>query len=182
MSGFSDINWLYHKYYGDNPQLRRIVTLHSEQVAKKALQICEVKNLKLNPRDVYIAAMIHDIGVVKCNAPEIHAKGSKNYLLHGVEGELILLSHHLEKFASICSTHTGAGITKEEIIEKNLPLPQRNFLPKTLLEKLICYSDKFFSKSHDLTKEKDLNIVMAQIRRHGEGPEKRFLELHNLFS
>ena len=44
--------------------------------------------------------------------------------------------------------HTGAGLTKKEIIEQELPLPQQDFLPETTEEKLICYADKFFSKTH----------------------------------
>ena len=50
--------------------------------------------------------------------------------------------------ARVCERHTGAGLTKREIIEQELPLPQQDFLPETTEEKLICYADKFFSKTH----------------------------------
>lgn len=182
MIGISDINWLYNKYYSDNPELRRIVTIHSELVAKKALEILRSKNLPLNPIEVYCAAMLHDIGVVKCNAPSIYAFGESKYLQHGIEGKKILEKAGLMQYANVCTTHTGAGITAEEIKQNNLPLPIKDFIPKTLLEKLICYADKFFSKSHNLCKEKEIDEVMAQMKNLGSGPYNRFLKLHKQFS
>ena len=177
----SDINWLFNKYYGENPELKRIVWEHSFHVAKKALKINEIKNLKLDPMDVYVASMLHDIGVVNCNAPDIQARGVLPYLQHGLEGEKMLNENGLKKFARICVTHIGAGITAKEISSNNLPLPQKDFLPQTTLEKLICYCDKFFSKSHDLSREKTLEEVLAQMKKFGEGPFQRFLSLHRQF-
>lgn len=182
MARIADINWLYVKYYGDNVILRNIVMHHSEMVAKKALEICKRKNLSLNPRDVYCAAMLHDIGVIKCYAPDIHANGHLPYLLHGLEGKIILDREGLEKFSNVCLTHTGAGITKKNIKDKNLPLPEIDMVPKTLLEKLICYADKFFSKSREIEKEKNLEEIMAQMKKYGEDSYIRFMKLHSMFS
>lgn len=182
MSKHLDINFLFHKYYSDNPELRRIVTTHSAMVAKKALEICRNKNLPLDHKLVFSAAMVHDIGVVNCNAPEIHAHGKQPYILHGLEGKKILQRHGLKHLANVCTNHTGAGITAKEIEDKNLPLPHQDFLPKNLLEKLICYADKFYSKSHDLTKEKTIEEISAQMKRHGEESYKRFMELHSIFT
>lgn len=177
-----DVNFLFYKYYKDNPELRHIVSLHSEMVAKKALDICKRKKLPLDHKEVYCAAKLHDIGVVKCSAPGIHAKGDLPYICHGVEGEKILEKHHMFKYSGICSRHTGSGITKEEILRNNLPLPAKNYLPKTLMEKLICYADKFYSKSGDLTKEKSLEQIMNQMRSFGKESLDRFLELHKNFN
>lgn len=181
MAGIFDINFLFNKYYGDNPQLKRIVTIHSEQVAKKALEICQAKNLPLDPVDVFCGAMLHDIGVVKCKAPDIYAFGNLPYIQHGIEGRKILEKHGLYKYASICDSHTGSGITAHSIIKNKLPLPVKDYLPATMLEKLICYSDKFFSKSLDLTKEKSIEEITNQMSRFGENSLKRFLELHSIF-
>ena len=39
--------------------------------------------------------------------------------------------------------------TAEEIISQHLPIsPPRDLLPESVEEKLVCYADKFFSKSH----------------------------------
>lgn len=181
MSKVADINWLFYHYYGDNPALRRIVTIHSEQVAKKALNIAREKKLPLDPKDIYIAALLHDIGVVKCKAEDIHAFGNHPYLQHGIEGRKILEKHGLHKYANICVTHTGAGITAKEIKKNNLPLPEKDMLPTTLLEKLICYADKFYSKSHDLTKEKTIEEVISQMKKYGADSLDRFMALHSIF-
>lgn len=181
MHGIPDINWLYFKYYRDNPELRRIVIVHSEQVAKKALNICKIKNLNLDPKDVFCAGLLHDIGVVKCNAPDIHAHGNLHYLQHGIEGMKILESNGLQKYASVCLTHIGAGISIKDIETNHLPLPSHDMIPFSLLEKLICYADKFFSKNHDLKEEKSLEKVILQIEKYGPDSIARFLDMHRLF-
>lgn len=53
--------------------------------------------------------------------------------------------------------------------------------PQSLEEKLICYADKFFSKSGDIYKEKSLDKVISSMSRHGEETLHRFLHLHQLF-
>lgn len=181
MKNIVDINWLFFKYYKNHPELRRIIATHSECVARKALQICRDKNLKLDHKDVYCAAMLHDIGVIMCNAPAIHAPGQFPYICHGIEGKKLLEHHGLKKFAGVCANHTGAGLSAREIIKKGLPLPPKDLIPKTLLEKLICYADKFYSKGSDLSKEKTLDEVLAQMEKFGPDSYKRFLQLHQLF-
>ena len=176
-----DIDWFYEKYYSNNPELKRIVYRHSQLVAKKALEICKIKMLPLDENEVFSAAMLHDIGVVNCKAPSIHAHGQLPYLCHGLEGKKMLESQELFVLANVCLTHTGAGLISQDIIKNNLPLPPIDMIPKTLLEKLICYSDKFYSKSHDLEKEKYLNDIIIQMNKFGSGSLERFLEMHSLF-
>ena len=176
------IDNLFNKYYHDNPELLRIVYVHSQMVADKALKILQTQKLPLNPEDVYAAAMLHDIGVVKCKANDIHAFGNLPYLQHGIEGEKILKENGLDKFASVCLTHTGAGISAKDIRENKLPLPEIDLIPKSLLEKLICYADKFYSKSGDLKKEKNLNDVIEQMKKFGPESLQRFLEMNSLFN
>lgn len=180
-SKIKDLNFLFFKYYHDNPELRRIVMNHSELVAKKALHIAKEKKLRLDPKDIYCAAMLHDIGVVKCKAPGIHAHGELPYIQHGIVGKKMLEENGLKKYASVCEVHTGAGLTADEIKSKHLELPVKNYLPHSMLEKLICYADKFYSKSHDLDKEKSIESIIKQMKNYGEDSLARFMELHNLF-
>lgn len=182
MTVFSDINWVFNKYYSDNPALYRIVMLHSQMVAKKALEISKLKKFDLDPRDIFCAGILHDIGVVKCYAPDINAFGSLPYIQHGLEGSKILEKEGLSQYASICLNHTGAGISKKDIKDNNLSLPYFDFLPITPLEKLICYADKFFSKSRDLQREKSLSDIQQQMKKFGKDSYNRFMELHSLFS
>nr|MBC8342886.1 phosphohydrolase [Bacteroidota bacterium] len=56
--------------------------------------------------------------------------------------------------------HTGAGITKENILLNNHPLPSRDMVPISIEEKIICVADKFHSKN---PKHSDKKITTIQI-------------------
>lgn len=173
---------IYNRYYTGQKTLLATVLIHSEQVARKALECAGRKFPLSNPEFIYTASMLHDIGVIKCNAPAIGCHGDKPYLCHGVEGRLILEAEGMPDHALVCERHTGAGLTKDEIENSGLPLPVRDMLPLTIEEKVICYADSFFSKSGDLTREKTIEEVKNDMLRHGEEVYKRFMDLHSLFS
>lgn len=173
---------LFSRYYSDRQDLLATVLTHSECVAGLALDIAERKGLEVDLDFVRDAAMLHDIGVVKCNAPSILCHGSLPYICHGVEGGKMLREAGLEDYARVCERHTGSGLTIEDIEKQNLPLPRRDFCPVWLEEKLICYADKFFSKSGNLREMKPLSKVERQMAAFGEESLRRFLHLHSLFS
>ena len=54
-------------------------------------------------------------------------------------------------------------------------------MPATLLERLICYADKFYSKSGDM-KEKPLGRVLVSMSKFGPDSLARFRSLHNEFT
>ena len=103
------------------------------------------------------------------------------YICHGIEGSRILRLEGFPRHALVCERHTGAGLTIDDIRSQSLPLPLRDMTPQSLEEKLICYADKFFSKSGDIYKEKSLDKVISSMSRHGEETLHRFLHLHQLF-
>lgn len=172
---------LLEKYTGTNTRLAYILREHSAAVCVKALEIAKAKSLPVDTQFVAQAAMLHDIGVVNVDAPSIHCYGTQPYICHGVEGRRILEAEGLPRHALVCERHTGSGISVSQIIEGNLPLPHRDMLPLSLEEKLICYADKFFSKSRDLWSAKPIERIMAQMRGHGAEAYERFMELHALF-
>lgn len=168
----------------EDEELKRLLITHSSCVARKALDVADRCGLVENVDRQFLwdASMLHDIGVVECDAPGIHCFGRKPYICHGIAGAEILKKEGLsERFSHVCERHTGAGITSEEVINNSLPLPIKDYLPETIEEKLICYADKFFSKSATPDVEKDLEKVMRSMARHGEGVLKRFMELHETF-
>lgn len=173
---------LIYKYYGDLPRLREILVEHSEAVAKKALACADAHaELEIDREFVKEAALLHDIGIFLTNAPSIECYGKLPYIAHGLAGELILETEGLPLHARVCARHTGAGLTCDDIERQGLPLPRRDMLPETLEEKLVCYADKFFSKSGDLSAEKPLEKVRRQMGAHGEDTLARFEALHELF-
>lgn len=170
------------KYPAGTP-LRDIYMRHCRSVADKALSIADARSLPLDRDEIEAAAMLHDIGICLTDAPGIHCHGTEPYLAHGVLGAKMLREAGApEIFARVAERHTGAGITADDIERNNLPMPAgRDLLPETLLEKLICYADKFYSKSGDM-KEKPLERVRASIAKFGTPSAERFEQLHKLFS
>lgn len=178
------MNWkeFYDIYYPDSvseetDKLRNLLLTHSEMVARKALATARKMNLKTDEQFLYEAAMLHDIGIFRCDAPGIYCHGNLPYICHGVEGSKILKEHGFPRHALVCERHTGSGLTKEDIINQSLPLPLRDMTPKSIEERLICYADKFFSKSGDPTKEKDLASIERSMLSHGEASLKRWRAL-----
>lgn len=172
---------LLRKYTQGNPELLRILTGHSEAVRDKALSIAQAKKLDIDLLFVEEAAMLHDIGVVCVDTPSISCFGTEPYICHGIAGRTILESEGLPLHALVCERHTGSGISAAQIAERNLPLPHRDMLPLSTEEKLICYADKFFSKSRDLRAEKPLERIMEQLKAHGAEAYARFMEMHRQF-
>ena len=124
--------------------------------------------------------MLHDIGIFKCDAAGIQCFGTEPYICHGRIGAELLRSEGFPRHARVCERHTGAGITKAQIIAQNLPLPQQDFLPETMEEKVICYADKFFSKTH-LDREKTIEQVEKSLSKFGDEGVLRFREWEKCF-
>ena len=53
-------------------------------------------------------------------------------------------------------------------------------LPESLEEQLICFTDKFFSKTHP-EKEKSIDKIIKNLSKHGEDSVKRFKNWCKLF-
>ena len=136
--------------------------------------------LQLDAQFVEEAAMLHDLGIFLTDAPGIQCFGSHPYICHGRLGAEILREEGYERHARVCERHTGAGITCKQIVEQNLPLPHQDFLPETMEEKVICYADKFFSKTH-LDREKSIEKAEKSLAKFGEEGVKRFQEWEKLF-
>ena len=176
-----DYQVIINKYYPEDNELRHILLVHSRAVADKALAIADRHpELLLDRQFIEEAAMLHDIGIVRCNAPGIQCFGTEPYICHGRIGAEMLRAEGFPRHARVCERHTGAGITRSQIIAQKLPLPQQDFLPETMEEKVICYADKFFSKSH-LDEEKTIEQAIASLSKFGEEGVARFREWVKMF-
>ncbi|MFI3239735.1 MAG: phosphohydrolase, partial [Bacteroidales bacterium] len=77
--------------------------------------------------------------------------------------------------------HTGSGLTATEIASARLPLPIRDMLPVTVEERLICYADKFYSKSKpDI--ELSIDMIEGSLSVYGEQVLIRFRKLNSEFN
>ncbi|MDR1763752.1 MAG: HD domain-containing protein [Dysgonamonadaceae bacterium] len=162
------------KYCPEGSNAFRILVEHSFAVADKALYIAGLHpEMALDRAFIYEAAMLHDIGIVKTDAPEIYCFGSFPYICHGYLGSEILAAEGFSRHAFVCERHTGTGISLEEIESKNLPLPHREMRPVSLEEQLICFADKFYSKTN-LEKEKKPDKIRNGLQKYGEGAVEQF--------
>lgn len=177
------MNWqnIIEQYYTPGTDLYNVLLTHSCDVAQRALAIVDAHpELGADRQFVAEAAMLHDIGIVRCDAPGICCHGTEPYICHGIIGAAMLRREGLERHARVCERHTGAGLSMADIERQHLPLPHRDFLPETIEEQIVCYADKFYSKSH-LDRTKTLVQAEKTIARFGDEGLQRFLHWEKMF-
>ena len=172
---------IIEKYYDKHSKLYEILIIHSEQVRDKALEVVD-KHPELHADRKFIAqaAMLHDIGIFLTDAPVIECFGEKEYVCHGYLGSEILMKEGFPLLALVCERHTGTGLSLQYIIDNKLPLPHREMLPISIEEQIICYADKFFSKTK-LGKESNAEKIASKLGKYGKIHSQRFLEWHKKF-
>ena len=183
-------------YYPSPSPLKELLLIHSEAVKNRALAIAEAHpEYQLDTNFIAQGAMLHDIGIIRCDAPGIHCYGTEPYICHGMEGAAMIREYFtdhsayddlsvdtelVERLARVCERHTGAGITVDDIRTQHLPLPERDFQPETLEEQLICYADKFYSKTRP-ERSKTFEEACRSLEKFGHEGVERFKAWHRLF-
>jgi uncharacterized protein len=154
---------------------------HCKAVAMAAKIIAdelERRGHAVDKNAVMAGALLHDIG-----------RSRTHTVRHGVEGAEILEREGVEdKVVEIVRRHVGAGISLEEA--KRLWLPDFDYIPRTLEERIVCFADKmvdadkvrpfgeevrrFTAKSHDVGRLLDLKRALA--KEVGVDPERLILD------
>lgn len=172
---------IINKYYDNSSKLYTILYVHSLSVADKAMEIAKCHpEMEIDLDFLYEAALLHDIGIIKTDAPEIGCLGTYPYICHGYLGAEMLIREGWEKHALVCERHTGSGITRASILENQMPLPVRDMLPVSIEEKLVCFADKFYSKSHP-EKVKSIDKIKKSLSKYGNDSVTRFDAMVKLF-
>lgn len=160
---------LLQKYFAHAPDAGKIVLEHSRLVAAKALQIagnCGMTGLDLS--FIEEAALLHDIGVCRVHAPGMGLGGETPYICHGILGREILEKEGLPRHALVCERHIGVGLTVEDIQTQQLPLPQREMVPLSREEQIVCCADLFYSKHPGRhLREKSLEEIGRGLEKFG---------------
>ncbi len=115
--------------YNLHPGIRK----HCMTVARLAVDIADKikKNgHKVDKKLVELGALLHDIGRAITNDP----------FQHFIKSAYIIRQEGLdERIAKVAERHFSAGLDQEDA--KKLGLPPKNYIPETLEEKIVSFSD-----------------------------------------
>jgi len=141
---------------------------HCKAVSNLAIKYAreiKIKGIKINVELVRIGGLLHDIGRSRTHGID-----------HAVIGADIVRSFDLpDSVVHIVERHIGSGIPAEETAK--LGLPNRDFLPETLEEKVVSYADKLIEGNHEIGFDEALERFS---REFGESNAivKRFKRMH----
>ena len=153
---------IINKYYPNDDMLRQLLLKHSRQVADRCMQIVRKhKELSVDVQFLEEAAMLHDIGIFKCDAPSIYCVGTEPYIKHGPIGGELLRVEGFPRHARVAERHTGTGLPDYE--------------PETLEEQIICYADKFYSKSSP-DRVRTVAEAAQSLEKFGAAGVRKFLD------
>jgi len=141
------------------------VIAHCQAVSALAVKIA--RRCGGDVKLVEVGGLLHDLG--RCKAHTI---------AHAVEGAKIARERKLpQALVYIIERHIGAGITKDEA--KELGLPEKDYIPLTLEEKIVSHSDNLMSG----TERTSINEAVAYLAREGQSKAAlRMLALHKELS
>ncbi len=135
-----------------------------EKLASEIAREISENGHNIDTKLVEIGALLHDIG-----------RSQTHGITHGVKGGGILRSLGLEKYVPFAENHLGAGIPADEA--KELGLPDRDFVPKTLEEKVVTYADNLVAGNRVTSYEKAFEDFKRKIGAKRSALE-RFEKLH----
>jgi uncharacterized protein len=164
---------------------RALLLRHGELVARKALDVLDQAPWVVVDREFVVqAAMLHDIGIGWTRCPELGCTGDLPYVCHGVRGRVVLDEMGLRRQGLVCERHVGVGISADDVLRFNLPLPERDMVPISIEEQIICYADKFFSKNGNgslKTQGKNVDRILDCLQKYGQDKVHRFQKWVEMF-
>lgn len=127
------------------------VRRHSLKVCEKALEIAnKIRKANIDINLIEIGAILHDIGRSKTHGFQHALIGGKIVRGRGFPNEI----------ARICETHILGGLDKEDA--KSVGLPNRDYLPETLEEKIVCLADKSMAGRREVSIDKRFQIWFSK--------------------
>lgn len=176
---------IIEQFYEPGSEAYKILVRHSTDVANMAVEIA-IKHPELNADIDFIreGAMLHDIGICQTDAPGIACFGSEPYIRHGYLGAEMLRALGLPRHAHVAERHTGTGLTEQDLAmirHRGIDIPPGIYMPQNIEEEIICYADKFFSKSK-LECVKAPDKIRKSLLKYGIEAIERWDKMHLRFS
>lgn len=145
----------------------KTVAEYARQIAIDIKKSAEKKGqpIAIDIDTVFLGGLLHDIGRSKTHDID-----------HAVVGAAITIENGLDdKIVNIIERHIGAGISKEEAAL--LGLPQKDYLPVTIEEKIVAHADNLvFGSKAGTIEELVLDLRKKQL---DENIIRRIIGLNN---
>ena len=148
---------------------------HCKEVASLAVEIAnkaKAAGHNVNLEMVEIGALLHDFGRCRTHKIDHAAEGYRLAKDRGIDPEI----------SEIIKRHIGAGISKKEA--RKLGLPEDDYFPRSLEEKIVAHADNLVKGTHRITtaertalmrKQEVPEIVIQRVNKLAE-------EIEGLFS
>ncbi len=138
---------------------------HCLTVADLAVRIA--RKCRADVALVEAGSLLHDLGRCRSHGMDHAVQGAR------AAAELRLPA----QLVKVIERHIGAGLTRKEA--RRLGLPEKNYSPRTLEEKIVAHADNLVSGHRRTT----VNEAVASLIRKGEhDAARRVLELHKELS
>jgi uncharacterized protein len=150
----------------------RQVIRHCKAVSALATRIAEAsreRGLNVDVQLVQIGALLHDVG-----------RSVTHSVDHAIIGAELAKALGLpDSVVSIIERHAGGGITVDEA--ERLGWPVKDYVPKTLEEKIVTYADKLVEGSRIVKIERTIGKLSKDLGNDHPAIE-RVKQLHSEFS
>lgn len=169
-----------HEKYAPTSEAFELVYTHCEIVCGVAEQLLARGSLALDANLLRAGSLLHDIGVYRLYSPSGELDHAR-YVQHGLLGYELLHDLGLpDALCRFCSCHTGMGLSRDDVLRQQLPLPVDDYLAESGEEELVMYADKFHSKT-DPPVFVTPSTYIASVRRFGEDKTLRFASMLERF-
>lgn len=129
----------------------KVVSSFATEIAKKV----QAAGHEVDPDLVRVGGLLHDFG--RCHTHSVS---------HAVEGFKLAQSKGIDpEISEIIKRHIGAGISKDEA--KELGLPEDDYFPRSLEEKIVAHADNLVKGTEITTLDEAIMLM-----RKKEVPEK----------
>lgn len=140
----------FHHKYAPNDKVYNLVYGHCQIVSEISLWCADniAHETKIDKKLLQAACLLHDVGSYAFFDNDGNNLNDRLYPQHAILGAKILEDEGVDnRITSIVATHVLLGLTKKEIIETPWYLPERGYEPNSVEGQLLCYADRFHSKT-----------------------------------
>jgi len=141
-------------------------------LARKIAKKLRERGVKIDLNLVEAGAFLHDVG-----------RSRTHSVKHGIVGAEILRRRGVdERVIKIVERHIGSGISRKEA--KRAGLPEKDYIPESIEEKIVCYADCLIEETEEISFEEALKKFEKWYEKRiiGKDSVERFKKLREELS